>query len=184
MDFFTVEVWTLGGLVRYHVLIVMELSSRCVHVAGVCPEPDCHWMNQIARHLTDAFDGFLKGKRFLIHDRAPVFTREFRDLLNTTDVKSVRLPPRSPNLNAYCERFIRSIKEECLNQVIPMGEAHLRHAVHQYIEHYHRERNHQGMGNQLLVSNGGKPSGQQVEIECDERLGGMLKYYHLGEKAA
>ncbi|MDH3582834.1 MAG: helix-turn-helix domain-containing protein [Phycisphaerae bacterium] len=128
-DFFTVEVWTLSGLVRYHVLIVMDLATRKVEVAGICPEPDGRWMEQIARNLADDFDGFLRDKRFLIHDRGPVFTQEFREILKVSGVKTVRLPPRSPNLNAYCERFIRSIKEECLDQVIPIGEAHLRDEV-------------------------------------------------------
>lgn len=181
-DFFTVEVWTLRGLVRYHVLIVMELSTRCVHVAGICPEPSGSWMCQVARNLTDAFDGFLRGKRFLIHDRDPVFTDAFRGLLASSSIRAVRLPPRSPNLNAYCERFVRSIKEECLSQLIPFGEGHLRYAVSQYIEHYHRERNHQGMGNELLAPKASTASGRQVV--CNERLGGMLKYYHLGEEAA
>ena len=181
-DFFTVEVWTLGGLVRYHVLIVMDLATRHVEVAGICPQPDGPWMMQVARNLTYGIDGFLRHKRFLIHDRDPVFTHEFRETLKGSGVNPVRLPPRSPNLNAFCERFIRSIKEECLDQIVPIGEAHLRHAVDEYIAHYHRERNHQGMGNQLLDSDlASPPSGP---VECHERLGGMLKYYHRRSTAA
>lgn len=181
-DFFTVEVWTLGGLIRYHVLIVIDLATRHVEVAGIFPEPDGPWMMQVARNLTDAVDGFLKDKRFLIHDRDPLFTYEFRQLLRSTGVEVVRLPPKSPNLNAYCERFIRSIKEECMNQIIPIGESHLRHAVHEYVEHYHRERNHQGMDNQLLEHQDCEPS--IGPVTCRERMGGMLKFYHRGRQAA
>ncbi len=181
-DFLTVEVWTLGGLIRYHVLVVMDLSTRRVEIGGICPEPDGIWMQQVARNLTDGFDGFLRQKRYLIHDRASVFTYDFRELLKASGVQALRLPPRSPNLNAYCERFIRSIKEECLNQIIPIGEGHLRHAVYEYVEHYHRERNHQGMGNQLLDAPNASPL--VGSIKCRERLGGMLKYYHRCRKAA
>jgi transposase InsO family protein len=180
-DFLTVEVWTLRGLIRYHVLIVMDLATRRVEVAGICPQPDGPWMMQVARNLTDGIDGFLRHKLFLIHDRDPVFTREFQEILKGSGVNPVRLPPRSPNLNAYCEIFIRSIKEECLDQIIPIGEAHLRHAVDEYVAHYHRERNHQGMGNQLLVPNAGPSTGP---VGCHERLGGTLKYYHRRSTAA
>lgn len=121
-------------------------------------------------------------KRYLIHDRSPVFTQEFRSTLTSAGVKPVKLPVRSPNLNAYVERFVRSIKSECLDRIIPLGEAHLRHAVHEYVEHYHRERNHQRMSNQLLAPESlNQPVGS---IECRERLGGMLKYYHRQRKAA
>jgi putative transposase len=175
IDFFTAEVWTLRGLIRYHVLVVMDLATRRVEIAGIRADPDGDWMLQVARNLTDSFGGFLTNKRFLIHDRDPLFTKEFRDVLSDVGVRSLRLPPKSPNLNAFCERFIRSIKDECLNRIIPIGEAHLRHAVHEYVEHYHRERNHQGMGNQLLeVQTSTSPIGQ---VECDERLGGLLNFY-------
>ena len=139
-------------------------------------------MLQIARNLTDGFDGFLTKKRYLIHDRDPLFTKESRSLLKDAGLRSLRLPPKSPNLNAFCERFIRSIKEECLSRIIPIGEAHLRHAVHEYVEHYHRERNHQGMGNQLLTRLSLASTTQT--IECDERLGGLLKFYRHGRNAA
>jgi len=175
-------VWTLRGLIRYNVLIVMDLSTRRVEVAGICPQPDGDWMQQIARNLTDGTDGFLTQKRLLIHDRDPVFTHEFREILKSVGVRAMRLPPKSPNLNAYCERFIRSIKEECLDRIIPIGESHLRHAVYEYVEHYHRERNHQGMGNELLKRQDCEPS--IGPILCRERLGGMLKFYHRGRQAA
>ena len=175
IDFFTVEVWTLRGLIRYHVLVVMDLATRRVEIAGIHADPDGDWMLQIARNLTDGFDGFLTKKRYLIHDRDPLFTKAFREVLSNVGVRSLRLPPKSPNLNAYCERFIRSIKDECLNRIIPIGETHLRHAVHEYVEHYHHERNHQGMSNRLLEA---QTSTSSIErVECDERLGGLLKFY-------
>ena len=176
-DLFTVEVMTLGGLVRYHVLFVLELSTRIVEIAGIVPEPDGLWMEQAARNLTDAFDGFLRGKRYLIHDRSPLFTSGFSEILKTAGVKVVKLPPMSPDLNSHAERFVRSIKSECLAKMIFFGESHLRRAIEQFVAHYHGERNHQGLDNELIVAEGsaGKTEG---DICCRERLGGLLRYYH------
>jgi putative transposase len=103
-----------------------------VRIAGVVPEPDGEWMKQVARNLTDCVDGVLSGYRYLIHDRSTLFTKEFSSIFESAGAKSVRLPPRSPNLNAYAERFVRSIKEECLRRVIPIGEGSLRRAVAQF----------------------------------------------------
>jgi putative transposase len=125
-DFFTVEVWTLKGLTRYIVFFVLELSTRRVEIAGITPQPDGFWMIQMARRLTHAVDGFLIGKRFLIHDRDPLFTTDVRATLAATGVNGIRLPPRSPNLNAYAERFACTIKESCLDRMILFGEAGLR----------------------------------------------------------
>ena len=176
-DFFTVEVWTRSGLVRFVVLFVIELSTRRVEIAGITTQPDGVWMTQIARNLTDGVDGFLVGKKYLIHDRDPLFTQEFRETLGATGVGVVRLPARSPNLNAYAERFVRSIKESCLDRMILFGEPSLRRATREFLAHYHRERNHQGIDNQLIFpdKSAAKSSGP---IECRQRLGGMLKYYH------
>jgi transposase InsO family protein len=112
---------------------------------------DSAWVTQVSRNLTDATDGFLRGKRLLIHDRDPRFTGAFGKTLAATGVHVVRLPPHSPNLNAYAERFVRSIKESCVDRLILVGEDSLRRAVAEFMEHYHRERNHQGLGNQLIV---------------------------------
>ena len=176
-DFFTVEVWTRSGLVRFVVLFVIELSTRRVEIAGITTQPDGVWMTQVARNLTDGVDGFLVGKKYLIHDRDPLFTQEFRETLGATGVGVVRLPARSPNLNAYAERFVRSIKESCLDRMILFGEPSLRRATREFLAHYHRERNHQGIDNQLIFpdKSAAKSSGP---IECRQRLGGMLKYYH------
>ena len=176
-DFFTVEVWTRSGLVRFVVLFVIELSTRRVEIAGITTQPDGVWMTQIARNLTDGVDGFLVGKKYLIHDRDPLFTQEFRETLGATGVGVVRLPVRSPNLNAYAERFVRSIKESCLDRMILFGEPSLRRATREFLAHYHRERNHQGIDNQLIFPDKSAAK-SSAPIECRQRLGGMLKYYH------
>jgi transposase InsO family protein len=176
-DFFTVEVWTLGGLVRYLVLFVIDLSTRKVEIAGIAPDPDGHWMKQVARNLTDPFAGFLRNKKYLIHDRDPLFTEVFAQMLKVADVKTVKLPPQSPNLNALAERFVRSIKSECLERMIFFGEASLHRAVVQFLEHYHRERNHQGLANRLIQPEQGVGQAGGT-IQCRNRLGGLLRYYH------
>lgn len=176
-DFFTVEVWTALGLVRYHVFFVIRLATRDVHIAGIFPEPHGRWMEQIARNLTDGFDGFLNGCTHLIHDRSSLYTEQFRRVLLSTSVHSLRLPPRSPNLNAHAERFVRSIKSECLDRLILLGERSLHRAVGQYVLHYRAERNHQGLENKMI-----KPdfstNRAEGKILCRERLGGLLHYYY------
>ncbi len=175
-DFFTVEVCSWRGPATYYVLFVMELSTRRVQVAGITRNPNAAWMKQIARNLTDAEDGFLLGKRFLIIDRDTKYCEAFRHLLETSGVKPLRLPRRSPNLNAFAERFVRSIKEECLSRLILFNERSLRHAIKQYIDHYHEERPHQGVGNRLLelVATETPPA---YSAECRHRLGGLLRSY-------
>src|SRR5262249_56591654 len=118
VDFSTVEVWSTKGLVTFYLLCVMELATRRVHFAGVTTSPDDIWMKQIARNLTAAEEGFLVGKRYLLMDRDTKFSDGFREILAAAGVKSVRLPPHSPNLNAHLERFWRSLKEECLERMI------------------------------------------------------------------
>ena len=98
------------------ILFFIELSTRKVEIAGIASNANGLWMSQIGRNLTDAVNGLLKGKRYLIHDRDPLFTTEFLDMLAETGVASVKIPPRSPNLNAHAERFVRSIKESCLER--------------------------------------------------------------------
>ena len=176
-DFFTVEVATWNGLVTYYILVVMELSTRRVKMAGITPHPNAAFMQQCARQLTDPFDGFLLGKRYLIHDRDAKFTQAFDHFLRHEGVEPVVLPPRSPNLNAHCERFVRSIKEETLSRLIFIGEGSLRYAIHHYLTHYHSERNHQGLNNQLIAPDLGI-GGQTGEVRRQERLCGLLNYYY------
>ena len=176
-DLFTVEVLTLEGLKRYLVLFVIELRTRYVHVVGIHPQPDGAWMEQMARNLTDPGEGFLRTSRYLLHDRDPLYTDDFEEILRSSGVSPVRLPARSPNLNAYAERFVRSIKEECLSRVVPLGEGHLRQLVHEYVEHYHWERNHQGLQNQLL-RRPPPPVRPASRVARRTRLGGLLNFYH------
>jgi putative transposase len=176
-DFFTVEVWTRKGLQRFVVLFFLDLSTRQVEIAGIASAANGLWMGQIGRRVTDAVDGVLKDKRYLIHDRDPLFTTEFLNLLAGVGVESVKLPPRSPNLNAHAERFVRTIKESCLERLILFGEGSLRKAIHEFVTHYHKERPHQGLGNRLLHP---EPShlGSVGAIRRHQRLGGLLNYYH------
>jgi len=177
-DFFTVEVLTLSGLTRYHVLFFMELKSRVVHIAGIVYEPGESWMMQIGRNLLDAVGGFLLGKTRLILDRDPLFTAQFRRPLRDEGVTPLRLPRRSPNLNAYAERFVGSIRRECLDKIVSLGEAHLRRVVTEYASHYLLERNHQGLGNQLIKARASPENDNgNAQVYCHERLGGTLKYY-------
>ncbi len=176
-DFFAVEVWTARGLVTYYVLFVMRLKTRSVHIAGVTTAPNGAYMEQVARNLTDVSDGFLLNSQYLIMDRDSKYTKEFRDHLDREVVKPVRCPVRAPNCNAFAERFVRSIRNECLDRVILFGEASLRRALREYVAHFRSERNHQGVGNRLLepcvtVSSTDGP------IQCRERLGGMLNFYY------
>ena len=131
-------------------------------------------MAQVARNLTDATSGFLKDTRHLIVDRDPLYTAHFKEILASGHVELLRLPARSPNLNAYAERFVGSVKAECLRHIVPIGERHLRAVVREYVEHYHHERNHQGLGNGVLL-----PLGQPCKgaIRRHERLGGLLNHY-------
>src|SRR5262245_10576065 len=176
-DFFTTEVWTLGGLVTYYVLFFIRLCTREVHVAGVTPYPNAAWMMQVARNITMEQWGFLSPGQYLIHDRDGKYCPAFQQLIDTAGVKRVPLPPRSPNLNAYAERWVRSVKKECLSRLILFGEASLQHALHEYVAHYHHERNHQGKGNILLFPSANHKHRRPGPMQCRERLGGLLKHY-------
>lgn len=186
-DFFTVEVLTLAGLVRYHVLFVIKLKTRKVEIAGITSAPCEAWMTcptkpwrsrkQIAKNLTDASDGVLLDMRYLILDRDSLYTDSFRHLLSSSGVEPLRLPVKSPNLNAYAERFVLSIKSECLGRMVPLGERHLRSAIQQYVEHYHEERPHQGIGNEMIAPLR-RDRIQTGPVRRRQRLGGMLSYYY------
>jgi transposase InsO family protein len=131
----------------------------------------------VGRNLTDSEEGFLKGKRYLLMDRDKKYSEAFRSMVKESGVKPVLLPPKSPNLNAHIERFMRSIKEECLERLILFGEESLRNAVAAFGAHYGTERNHQGLQNRLIQP-GIEAEKSNGEIECRTRLGGMLRYYH------
>jgi putative transposase len=170
-------VLTFYGLVRVHILFVIDVATRRVEIAGVTRHPNVAWMQQVARNLVDGEEGFLRGKRYLLMDRDALFTAEFRRTVEAAGVNAVRLPPRSPNLNAFAERFVLSIKSECLDRIVPIGEGHLRKVVAQFVDHYHRERNHQGIGNQLLIP-ASEPANGNGRVRRRERLGGLLSFYY------
>jgi putative transposase len=156
---------------------VIELATRRIEIAGITPCPNESWMVQIGRNLSDPIGGVLADKKLLIIDRDSKYSAAFRSLLADAGVEPVRLPARSPDLNAYAERFVRSIKDECLDRMIFFGEWSLRKATREFAAHYHTERNHQGLDNRLIESDGraGFASGRVI---CRERLGGMLRFYH------
>jgi putative transposase len=176
-DFFTTEVWTLGGLVTFYVLFFIELGSRRVHIAGVTPHPHEQWMIQMARNITMDQWGFLGPGLYLIHDRDTKFCAAFKQMLDDAGVNRVPLPPRSPHLNTFAERFVRSVKEEALSRFILFGERALWHVLKEYMAHYHEERPHQGKGNVILFPSNRPDQGREGAIQCHERLGGLLNYY-------
>ncbi len=178
-DFFTAEVFTKTGLVTYYVLFFIKIGSRDVHIAGVTPHPNEEWMKQIARNVTMDEWGFLHGQSHLIHDRDSKFCEAFRSVIKPMGVKPVKLPAQSPNLNAFAERWVRSVKSECLSKLVLFGEEGLRRALSAFVDHYREERNHQGKGNVLLFPSANNTSRLlEAPVECKERLGGLLKFYH------
>jgi hypothetical protein len=178
-DFFAVEALGLGGTVRYLVFFVIALKTRAVEIAGIRVNPDGEWMKQVARNLSDAVDGFLRQAKYLIHDRDPLFTEAFEAILREHGVKCVKIPAQSPNCNPYAERFVKTIKCECLHHFVFFGERHLRCVVKEFMAHYHRERFHQGLGGQLIEMRPGSTNqkGARGKVICRSRLGGMLNFY-------
>lgn len=158
----------------YYVLFGIDLKSRRVHICGITRHPNEAFMAQVARNLTDCIDGFLMSHRVLIRDRDCLFTAKFTSALEGAGVRNVLTPVRAPNCNAYAERFVLTIKSECLGKMILFGESSLRRACNEFVEHYHTERAHQGLGNVHPIQRGELGAG---EVECTERLGGILKHY-------
>jgi putative transposase len=177
-DFFTTEVWTIRGLVTYYTLFVIELESRRVHLVGSTPHPDDAFMIQVARVLTSAEGGVLRSHQILICDRDTKWSATFRRTLADVGIRVVQTPCQAPNCHAHAERFVRSIKEECLSQVIVLGEAHVRRTLTAFVAHYHQERNHQGIHDRLIAPNRLAPPGADGHVRCRARLGGLLRYYH------
>ena len=176
-DFFTAEVWTQGGLVTYYVLFFIHLATR-VHIAGITPHPNEPWMIQVARNVTMADVGFLSSSRYLIHDRDSKYCESFRLTIEAVGVTPVKLPARSPDLNSFAERWVKSVKEECLSKLILLGEKSLRHALREYVVHHHHERNHQGKENLLLFPASEQLYQSEGKVCSRERLGGLLRFYH------
>jgi transposase InsO family protein len=133
-------------------------------------------MLQMARNATDENSGFLRGQQYLLHNRDTKFCAAFLDVLRSSGIQPLALPPRSPNLNAFAERWVGSVRQECLSKLILFGEASLRRALTEYIDHYHSERNHQGKGNLLLFPSPDVPPKCRT-VHRRDRLGGLLKFY-------
>jgi len=174
-DFFATEVWTWRGLVTYYTVFVLDLASRRVQILGSTTHPEALFMRQVVRQMTLADDGLLGPAHVLICDRDSKWSADVHGLLRDAGIRVVVMPIRAPNANAYAERFVRSIKEECLNRLIPIGEAHFRRAIAQFVEHYHCERNHQGLGNALIA--GATATHAVGRVRRHQRLGGLLNYY-------
>jgi transposase InsO family protein len=177
IDFFTVEVLTWRGLVTYYVLFFVHLDSRRVSVAGMTRNPDAVWMEQMARNAVDPEGGHLRNRKYILHDRDTKFCATFRSVLESEGVKCLPLPLRSPNLNAICERWVGSVKQEFLRKLILFGEQSLRRALSEYTTHYHSERNHQGKGNVILFPQHLLTKNVTHRVRRVPRLGGLLSYY-------
>jgi len=175
-DFFTTEVWTVHGLVTYYTMFVIELHTRRVHILGSTPHPDEEFVIQTMRHLTDPVEGILRTASVLICDRDRKWSVAVQQFLTTAGVRIVQTPFRAPNCNAVAERFVRAIKEECLDRVIPLGERHLRRTLAEFAAHYHAERNHQGLGKELIDPLDQQPADGLVRRR--QRLGGILSFYY------
>jgi putative transposase len=180
-DFFSVEILGTFGTVRVMVFFVIELKSRAVHIAGIRVVPDGAWMKQIARNLLDPVDGFLRHATHLIHDRDPLFTQTWTQMLESGGVQSVPIPASSPNCNPHAERFVRSVRSECFAHFVIFGERHLRYLLREYVEHYHTERYHQGLAGRLIRPNPipGNDNHSLGAIASRARLGGLLNFYSL-----
>jgi len=175
-DFFTVDVWTKRGLMTHYVFFVIHHATRVVEIAGVTPNPGGNFMTQVARNLTDHVDGFLRDKKFLILDNDSLFSKQFCRILGDAGCEVVRTAYQAPDMNAFAERWVQTVKRECLSRLILFGEDHLRRALSSFAAHYHLDRPHQGIGNERIApSSDEPPNGDKVVV--DERLGGLLRSY-------
>jgi putative transposase len=179
-DFFSVEILGAFGTVRHMVFFVIEVKSRAVQIAGVRIAPDGDWMKQIARNLLDPADGFLRNASYLIHDRDPLFTETWTALLKTGGVKCVPIPAQSPNCNPHAERFVKTVRTECLDHLVIFGERHLRYLIKEFMGHYLTERHHQGIGSQIIRPKASprNDNATLAAIGRRSRLGGLLNYYY------
>ena len=176
-DFFTTEVWTTRGLVPHYTLFVIDHATRAIEIVGTTTNPAADFMQQLARNLTDSVDGFINAKRYLILDRDTIYCDAFKAILRAARVEPTMIPPSSPNCNAFAERFVRSIKSECLDRIVFFGTDSLHRALAAYAAHYNAERNHQGVGNNLIAPEV-RVGHRFGRIRKRERLGGLLNFYH------
>src|SRR5262249_50078935 len=131
-DFFSVKVWTLGGLVDLFVLFFLQAGSRRVYVTGITAQPDAVWVAQQARNLVLLFDEQEHKPEYLLRDHDTKFTRQFDEILEAEGLEVKAVGPRAPNRNGYAERFVQSVREECLGLFVFFGEKHLRHILEEY----------------------------------------------------
>lgn len=180
-DFFTKKVWTPRGLMTYFTLFFVHLGSRKVVVSGITTNPDAPWMAQQARNMSMVFAECPEKPRMVIRDGDKSFTRKFEEILESDGIEVKRIPRRSPNMNAYAEAWVGTIKRECLDRFMVFGEGHLRYLVREYVGYYNSVRPHGSLGGALIGAGGegvwkrGDPGGRVV---CQERLGGILRHYH------
>ncbi len=181
-NFFTEEVWSKFGLVTFYVLFFIHLKTRRIYIAGCTPNPDSVWMEQQARNFSMVIDESNEKCKYLIHDRDCSYL-PFDSVIKTDNIKIVKTPLKSPNCNAYSERFVREARET-LNNMIIFGRFHLMHILKK-IEHYHNtKRPHQGIDNTIpLTYNYPKDPIPTKDIKCEENLGGLLNHYYF-DKAA
>ena len=176
IDFFTVEVWTKRGLVTHYVLFLVHHATRAVHIAGITPNPDGEFMARAARNLTAIDPDFLNGVRYLIHDLDSKFTAQFKTILEDAGVTPTPICYQAPNMNAFAEQWVLSVKRECIDRMIFFGVDSLRRALRECVAHYRGERPHQGIGNELVNATGDAPL-PHVEVVESERLDGLLRSY-------
>jgi putative transposase len=172
-DFFTVETLSLR---RFYVLFFIELASRRVHLAGCTTNPTGAWVTQQARNLS--FTGLVERMRFLIHDRDSKFSASFDEIFLSEGIKVIHTPIRAPQANAYAERFVRTIRAECLDWLLIIGRRHLEHVLRVYTSHYNRERPHRGLALLTPASTNADAGPRAEEIERRDRLGGLIHEYH------
>ncbi len=182
-DFFTEEVWTLGGLVTFYVLFFVHHQSRRVHIAGFTHSPHAEWTSQQARNFLMLLDDVPQKCKYIIHDRDKNFL-PFDSVFKSEDIKIKKTPAKMPVCNAYAERFVREARET-LNNIIPLGERHFRHVL-ECIEHHHNyERPHQGLDN-VVPLNFDYPTKPALpeNVRYKSHLGGILNHYYIDRKAA
>jgi putative transposase len=172
-DFFTVETISLR---RFYVLFFIELESRRVHLAGCTTNPSGSWVTQQARNLS--FTGLFDRMRFLIHDRDSKFAAAFDEVFRSEGITVIETPIRAPQANAYAERFVRTVRAECLDWLLIVGRRHLETALRIYNAHYNRERPHRGLALLSPDSTSADPQPSGREIKRRDRLGGLIHEYH------
>jgi putative transposase len=155
-------------------LVFIQIGSRRVWVSTATPHPNAKWVAQQARNFCMDLPDADRQRALVLHDNDTKFTKQFDEILKSDGFRPKKLVPLSPNLNAYCERFVQTIKQECLDHFVVVSEAHLNYIVREFVQYYHEERPHQSLANAPLS---GLPLAGNGEIVCRHRLGGLLKHY-------